>query len=144
MSSEVMSWTGIPHQDLTCHQSHPSSGMEVQTLRIYTPATGIGIWEYRPYKLLWKQGQVGLQGWVVDPGSIYGHKNNKYFSNSDILFLDCIGWQKKTWINQSQAILHLATCCWFAVLVRYFLKGGLWWGGRVWSTTDWTFIDLSM
>ena len=104
----------------------------------------IRIWEYRPYKLLWKQGQVGLQGWVVDPGSIYGHKNNKYFSNSDILFLDCIGWQKKTWINQSQAILHLATCCWFSVLVRYFLKGGLWWGGRVWSTIDWTFIDLSM
>lgn len=50
-----MSWTRIAHQDPICHQSHPSTRMEAQTLRIYAPGIGIEIWVYRSYKLLQKQ-----------------------------------------------------------------------------------------
>ena len=34
--------------------------MEAETLKIYVLGIGIEIWVYRPYKLLWKQGKVGL------------------------------------------------------------------------------------
>ena len=37
-----------------------------------------------------REGRI-VVGWVVDLRSIYGHKDNKYFSNSDVLFFHCVG-----------------------------------------------------